>query len=127
MGLLLALAASVATLTGSVGANDAFQIGLVDGSGAAGTHVDPGTYTLVVHDLSTLHNFHLFGPGGVDVATAVDTTGDSTFTVTLVDGIYTSSATRAPSWGCGGSSRSGRRRCLPRRRSAPSPSRPCRS
>jgi plastocyanin len=89
VGLLLALAASVATLTGSVGANDAFQIGLVDGSGAAVTHVDPGTYTLVVHDLSTLHNFHLFGPGGVDVATAVDTTGDSTFTVTLVDGIYT--------------------------------------
>ena len=89
MGLLLALAASVAPLTGSVGANDSFQIGLVDGSGAAVTHVDPGTYTLVVHDLSTLHNFHLFGPGGVDVATAVDTTGDSTFTVTLVDGIYT--------------------------------------
>ena len=89
MGLLLALAASVATLTGSVGANDSFQIGLVDGSGAAVTHVDPGTYTLVVHDRSTLHNFHLFGPGGVDVATAVDTTGDSSFTVTLVDGIYT--------------------------------------
>lgn len=86
---LLALLAVVGTLTGTVGTNDAFQLSLTDPSGAPIGHVDAGTYTLVIHDNSTFHNFHLFGPGGVDVATAVDTTGDQTFTVTLVDGIYT--------------------------------------
>ena len=86
---LLALLAVVGTLTGTVGTNDAFQLSLQDPSGAPAKHVDAGTYTLVVHDNSSFHNFHLFGPGGVDVSTGVDTTGDQTFTVTLVDGIYT--------------------------------------
>jgi Copper binding proteins, plastocyanin/azurin family len=86
---LLALLTVVGTLTGTVGTNDSFQIGLADSSGAAVKHLDPGTYTLVVHDKSDLHDFHLFGPGGVDVATQVETSGDQTFTVTLVDGIYT--------------------------------------
>ncbi len=75
-------------LTGDVGLGDAFTITLTDASGAAVTHLDPGTYTLVVHDHSDLHNFHLFGPG-VDVGTDVAGTGDSTFTITLVDGTYT--------------------------------------
>ena len=44
-----------------------------------------GTYTLVVHDRSTIHNFHLIGPG-VDVATTVEDAGDATFTVTYDDG-----------------------------------------
>jgi hypothetical protein len=86
---LLALLAVVGTLTGTVGTNDAFQLSLTDPSGAPITHVDAGTYTLVVHDNSSFHNFHLFGPGGVDVATDVAGSGDQTFTVTLVDGIYT--------------------------------------
>jgi hypothetical protein len=74
------------TLVGSVG--PFFTIDLKDASGAAVTHLDPGTYTLVVHDLSSGHNFHLFGPG-VDVATGVEFTGDTTFTVNLTDGSYT--------------------------------------
>lgn len=86
---LLALLAVIGTLTGTVGTNDAFQLSLTDASGAAVKHVDAGTYTLVVHDNSSFHNFHLFGPGGVDLATDVDGKGDQTFTVTLVDGIYT--------------------------------------
>jgi hypothetical protein len=77
------------TLTGTVGSNDSFQLALADPGGNPISHVDAGTYTLVLHDRSELHNFHLFGPGGVDVATTVETTGDSTFTVALVDGIYT--------------------------------------
>jgi hypothetical protein len=77
------------TLTGTVGTNDEFQLSLTDASGAPVKHVDAGTYTLVVHDNSSLHNFHLFGPGGVDVATDVGGTGDQTFSVTLADGIYT--------------------------------------
>jgi hypothetical protein len=78
-------------LTGDVGLNDAFVITLKDASGANVTHLDPGTYTLVVHDHSALHNFRLFGPGtgGTLAATDVDFVGDRTFTITLVDGAYT--------------------------------------
>ena len=75
------------TLTGDVARNDAFVISLADSAGAKVTHVDAGTYTLVVHDHSQFHNFHLTGPG-VDVATGVHDVGDQTFTVTLVDGTY---------------------------------------
>jgi hypothetical protein len=79
-------------LTGDVGLGDAFVISLKDASGAAVSHLDPGTYTLVVHDHSALHNFRLFGPGTSDqvsVATEVDFVGDKTFTVTLTPGTYT--------------------------------------
>lgn len=75
------------TLIGVVGTNDDFQISLSDANGAV-KHLAPGTYTLLVHDRSTFHDFHLFGPG-VDVATTVDGVGDQTFTVTLTDGTYT--------------------------------------
>jgi plastocyanin len=75
------------TLTGVVGTNDQFQLSLSDASGPV-KHVSAGTYTLVVHDRSTFHNFHFFGPG-VDVATTVDEVADKTFTVTLADGTYT--------------------------------------
>lgn len=74
-------------LTGDVGLGDAFVITLKDQSGAPIKHVDAGTYTLVIHDHSSLHNFHLSGPG-VDVSSTVDGVGDTTFTVTLVDGTY---------------------------------------
>lgn len=75
-------------LTGEVGIEDGFTITLTDANGARVTHVDTGTYTLLVHDHSTFHNFHLSGPGSVDVQTPVDFVGDQTFTVTLVDGQY---------------------------------------
>jgi copper binding plastocyanin/azurin family protein len=75
------------TLVGNVGSNDAFTISLADPNGAPVTHLDPGTYTLVVHDHSQIHDFHLFGPG-VDVTTDVAGVGDATFTVNLTDGTY---------------------------------------
>jgi hypothetical protein len=75
-------------LTGDVGLNDSFSITLVDTSGAKVTHLDPGAYKLVVHDHSTVHNFHLIGPG-VDVTTGVGGVGDTTFTIPLTDGTYT--------------------------------------
>jgi len=94
--LLVALAAGAGSaradnpvLTGTVGTNDDFQLSLVDSSGAPVKHLAAGTYTVVVHDRSAFHNFHLFGPGNVEAATAVDATGDQTFTVSLVDGLYT--------------------------------------
>lgn len=93
LGLLLFVGASTAgadppVLTGDVGLGDAFVITLVDASGAKVKHLDAGTYTLVVHDRSVHHNFHLTGPG-VDVKTDNDGVGDQTFTITLSDGVYT--------------------------------------
>jgi plastocyanin len=75
------------TLTGVVGTNDDFQISLSDANGAV-KHLAAGTYTLLVHDKSSFHDFHLLGPG-VDVATDIEGVGDQTFTVTLQDGTYT--------------------------------------
>jgi hypothetical protein len=75
------------TLVGTVGPG--FTIFLKDAGGAAVTHLDPGTYQLVVHDLADIHDFHLAGGNGaVNVATDVEFVGDQTFTVTLVDGTY---------------------------------------
>jgi hypothetical protein len=76
-------------LNGDVGAGDSFAISLHDANGVAVKNLDPGTHTLVLHDHSSLHNFHLFGPGGVDVSTDIDSIATSTFTVTLVKGTYT--------------------------------------
>jgi hypothetical protein len=75
-------------LEGFVGANDAFSIRLQDANGTRLTHVDAGTYTVKIHDLSELHNFHLSGPG-VDQATPVEEKQEATWTVTLTDGTYT--------------------------------------
>ncbi len=74
-------------LVGNVGTGDDFVISLAGSDGQRVTHLDPGTYTLLVHDHSSIHNFHLIGPG-VDVATTVEGVGDSTFTITLTDGVY---------------------------------------
>ena len=74
-------------LTGDVGAGDSFTITLKDSSGATVVHLDPGTYTLVVHDHSSFHNFDFSGPGAA-ASTDVDFVGDKTFTVTLTDGKY---------------------------------------
>jgi plastocyanin len=72
---------------GSAASPDAFQISLTDSTGARVTHVDPGSYAIVVHDFSTVHNFHLTGPG-VDRATDVETTAQTTWNVTFTDGTY---------------------------------------
>jgi uncharacterized cupredoxin-like copper-binding protein len=47
-----------------------------------------GTYTLVVHDMSSIHNFHLIGPG-ISKKTTVPFTGTQTWTVKLKAGKYT--------------------------------------
>jgi plastocyanin len=69
------------TLNGSVGPG--FEISL-DGTDG----ITAGDYTLVVDDQSSAHNFHLTGPGGVDVSTTVSEEGEKTFDVTLVAGEY---------------------------------------
>ena len=47
-----------------------------------------GKYTLVVSDKSSIHNFHLTGPG-VNVKTSVVAVGSKTFRITLKKGKYT--------------------------------------
>ena len=46
-----------------------------------------GKIKLVVADKSSIHNFHLTGPG-VNVKTSVSATGTKTFTITLKKGTY---------------------------------------
>jgi plastocyanin len=82
-----AVQADAPVLVGDVGAGDAFQISVAGPDGQRATHLDVGTYTLVVHDHSALHDFHLTGPG-VNVSTSVEGVGDSTFTITVTDGLY---------------------------------------
>ena len=72
--------AGAGTLQGSVGPG--FEITLDNAEG-----VSAGTYTLVVDDMSSSHNFHVTGPG-VDVMTDVGFEGEKTLTVDLAAGDY---------------------------------------
>jgi hypothetical protein len=77
-------------LVGTVGSKASPEdpvISLTDSTGAKVTHLDTGAYTITVHDYATTHSFHLLGPG-LDQATAVETTGDTTWNVVVIDGIY---------------------------------------
>ena len=82
--------ATAIDLNGSVGPG--FTISLKDASGNSVTHLDPGAYHITIQNLSdpgtgVVHNFHLSGPGGVNLATTSDT-GTTTWDVTFVDGTY---------------------------------------
>jgi hypothetical protein len=77
-------------LVGTVGLGDSFTIDLADANGAHVSRLAPGTYTVLVHDYSAAHNFHLANePDGkdVDFFTTVPFVGDQTFTVTFHDGL----------------------------------------
>jgi plastocyanin len=69
------------TLSGTVGPGFDISIEGADG-------LSPGSYTLVVDDKSSAHNFHLTGPGGIDVATEVGEEGEKSFELDLVAGEY---------------------------------------
>jgi Copper binding proteins, plastocyanin/azurin family len=73
------------TLQGSVGPG--FEISLTQ-DGNPVTELPAGTYTIDVNDQADVHNFHLSGPG-VDEATDVAGTGETTWTVDLQAGEYT--------------------------------------
>jgi plastocyanin len=70
------------TLNGSVGPG--FEISLDGTDGIAA-----GDYTIRVDDRSPEHNFHLTGPGDVDVSTSVSEEGEESFEVSLEPGEYT--------------------------------------
>jgi plastocyanin len=69
------------TLNGSVGPGFDISLDGTDGLTA-------GSYTLVVNDQSSAHNFHLTGPG-VDVSTDVGAEGEESFEIELQAGEYT--------------------------------------
>jgi plastocyanin len=71
-------------LVGTVGPG--FTISLTQG-GKKVTTLAAGTYTITVHDKSSIHDFHLTGPG-VNQATKVPFTGTQTWKVTLKAGTY---------------------------------------
>jgi plastocyanin len=72
---------------GTAASPDAFQIDLRDASGAKVTHLDPGAYTITVHDYSTIHNFALSGPG-VSQHSDLDRAETLTWEVTFSNGTY---------------------------------------
>ena len=81
-----ALTAPAGPFQGTVGPG--FTISLKSADGALVSQIDPGTYEIVVRDLSEEHNFHLSGPG-VNETTEVTETGTFTWTVTFGNGRYT--------------------------------------
>ena len=50
--------------------------------------IKAGTYKIKVEDKSSIHNFHLFGPG-LNKKTTVPFTGETTWTIKLKPGKYT--------------------------------------
>ena len=67
------------TLTGTVGPG--FTISMNK------TSVKAGTYVITIHDLASIHDFHLTG-SGIDKKTSVPGTGTTKWTVKLKKGTY---------------------------------------
>ena len=80
-----AASAGGSTLNGTVGPG--FTITLTQG-GKKVTALTAGSYTIVVADKASIHDFHLKGPG-LDKTTSVGGTGTTTWQVTLKKGSYT--------------------------------------
>jgi hypothetical protein len=96
-GLMLGLPGAVhavgePVLVGTVGPDPTIK--LEDSNGNPVTSVPAGTYDILVHDLSTAHNFHLTGPG-VDKATEVLTDGDTRWEDVVLAAGSTPTATSA--------------------------------
>jgi hypothetical protein len=78
-------AAQAEKLIGTVGPDPVIMLTRQDGSPV--TNLAPGTYDIEVHDQSTMHNFHLSGPG-VDRATEVGFEETVTWTLDLAVGSF---------------------------------------
>ena len=73
-------------LAGTVGPGFTISLKL---SGAPVTKLKAGQYRLVVSDRSSIHDFHLTGPGVNKVVTSVPYTGTKAVLLTLKKGVYT--------------------------------------
>lgn len=89
---LTALGASLAVATGASATTQAGKLVATVGPGFTITMsaktVKHGTYVITVKDRSSIHNFHLTGPG-VNKKTPVAAVKTYTWTVTLRKGTYT--------------------------------------
>ncbi|MFL5982000.1 MAG: plastocyanin/azurin family copper-binding protein [Gaiellaceae bacterium] len=65
-----------------------FEIEVKNPAGKDLKTIKAGTYRIKVQDKSSIHNFHLFGPG-LTKKTGVSFTGDLTWTIKLKPGKYT--------------------------------------
>ena len=84
----LASGASHPMLTGVVGKNNAYKISLTFNGKVVKT-LKAGTYTVVIHDDSAMHNFELDGPNGKSwTFTGVGFVGTKTFTLKFTAGKY---------------------------------------
>jgi plastocyanin len=72
-------AANTNTLTGTVGPGYTISMNKKT--------VNAGTYVITIHDLASIHDFHLTG-AGVNKATSVSGMGTTKWTVTLKKGTY---------------------------------------
>lgn len=86
--LIAAATASASTpkLIGEVGPG--FTIEVTTPADKDVKKIKAGTYVFKIEDKSSIHNFHLIGPG-VNKSTSVGFTGDKTWKVTLKPGKYT--------------------------------------
>src|SRR3954447_7031908 len=88
--LLPGAAQSAPTATAlNVTVGPGFSIKVADANGRSVTQLDPGDYSLTIKNLSVAqeHNFHITGPGGVDMFSAFDN-NTVTWNLTFVDGVY---------------------------------------
>jgi plastocyanin len=75
-------------LVGVVGKNDAYKITLTRNGNTVKT-LKAGTYTVVIHDDSSIHNYELDGPAGKSwTFTSIPFVGTKTFTIKFVPGKY---------------------------------------
>jgi plastocyanin len=91
-GLALAVATTslaapaAKTLQGSVGPGFTINLAL---NGKTATKLKTGVrYRLVINDRSSIHDFHLTGPGVNRMLTSVDFVGTKSFVLTLRRGVY---------------------------------------
>jgi hypothetical protein len=76
-------------LIGVVGKNNAYKITLKRPNGKLVKTLKAGTYTLVIHDDSAIHNYELDGPHGKSwTFTTIPGIGTKTKTLKLVAGKY---------------------------------------
>lgn len=84
-----ARSAAPAKLIGTVGKNDAYKINLTDAKGKLVKTLKAGTYTFVIHDDSTFHNYELDGPHGKSwTFTTVPAKATKTVTLKIGAGKY---------------------------------------
>jgi len=81
--------ASNPQLIGVVGKNNAYKITLKTSAGKLVKTLKAGTYTVVIHDDSSMHNYELDGPHGKSwTFTSVSFKGTKTKTLKFVAGAY---------------------------------------